>query len=109
LARDPEGFTSFARLAEAALVARLAAYGVAVVERRVGDESMLGDEDGRWVELALSDPRVRLYVYADQIDVIGNGVQARIEHSDAHTPAQARQAALAALDRALGDPRPPAL
>jgi hypothetical protein len=79
---------------------------VFVVERRIGDERMLGDPLSCWVELVLSDPSLQLYVYGDQIDLIGNGMRLLLEHWDAATPELARQAALAALDRALGDPRP---
>ena len=94
-----KGITVFARKAESCIAEKLHELG-AKVENRIVEEGK-GFEGRRevFVTLTLKQPSLAIYIHDDQIDVVGPGIEVRVEQWDALTPTEARHKALAALDR----------
>ena len=95
---DPESFTRFQRLAEAAVRAHFQTLNLPAPERSV--EYARGEHD-REALVSLTVPSVQLNVEIsfDQVNVYGAGFDQRIESAGEPTPDAARQAALIAIDR----------
>ena len=99
LVQDEEGFTVFAREAESSIAKKLKELG-AMVDARVVEEGK-GFEGRRelFVTLRVNRPSIMIYISEDQVDVVGPGVEVRVEQWDALTPLEARAKALAGLER----------
>jgi hypothetical protein len=65
-------------------------------------------EPQTYVTLSVGSRQLTVELYDDQVNVHGAGVDARIERWDADTPAEARRAALAAVDQVLAAANAPA-
>src|SRR5688572_16124741 len=105
LTSTPGGFTPFASSTEVAVLDLLAQLGVDIDSRTVHTTTGTSEYRERWVEIQLHPLPIAVWIYADQIDVVGSGVELRLEHFDSTTPNVARETALAALTRAVATAR----
>jgi hypothetical protein len=99
LVQDEEGFTVFAREAESSIVRKLHELGAKVDERIVEEGKGFEGRRELFVTLSVKQPSITVYIQRDQVDVVGPGVEVRVEQWDALTPRVARNKALAGLER----------
>ena len=97
---DAEGFSLFARLTEAAILQHLAVLGEHVTSRYVHSPERRDPGDTVWVEPRVGNS-LRIWIYNDQWDIVGPGVDFQCEMLDAESPVASRQLALARLSSAF--------
>ena len=99
LVQDESGFTVFAREAESSIAKKLYEIGAKVDERVVEEGKGFEGRRELFVTLKVIQPSIMIYIYEDQVDVVGPSVEMRVEQWDALTPIEARGKALAGLER----------